>query len=371
MLRTSSVLSRSGLRPSTIPSLHTTTSTPFQPHRSVVYLATPTKEAIRKAKLAASFPQPSSTSKYPPSKPPSHKPGEFSRSQMLRSYVSLVRSSPLLLFFQHNNLTSGEWMGVRRELGAAMAAVDAKLAKQAVERGVDSAAALPTPLADKIRISVVKASMMLQAVRLVDFYHPDTINNAAVAAIGKGAAAERAVEEEMFTHYLSSHARDVVKESPEHGLKPVMSGPTCVLSFPSLSPAYVEAGMRILAPRQPDFAAPRKRERPGLYDPVVQAGLQKLVFLGGRVWEWRTAAAGPATEMAPAVATQPRVIDPWETRDLARLPDIETLRAQLAATLNLPASSLASALSSSAVSLGATLEGRRQMLEDEAKPAEA
>merc|ERR1711939_1037586 len=62
--------------------------------------------------------------RYPSTQPPSYKPPEFRKSQLLRQYASLLRSTPLMLLFQHNNLKSMEWVGIRRELAKALQKVD-------------------------------------------------------------------------------------------------------------------------------------------------------------------------------------------------------------------------------------------------------
>ncbi|KAK6724421.1 hypothetical protein SNK04_003253 [Fusarium graminearum] len=52
----------------------------------------------------------------PATKPPSARPVETRKSQLIRTYTSLLRTTPLILFFQHSNLTAVEWAAVRREL---------------------------------------------------------------------------------------------------------------------------------------------------------------------------------------------------------------------------------------------------------------
>src|SRR5256885_4341235 len=68
-----------------------------------------------------------SISRYSPSQPVSHRPPEFRKSQLLRSYVSLLQSTPLIILFQHNNLKSMEWVSIRREISRALQKVDDSL----------------------------------------------------------------------------------------------------------------------------------------------------------------------------------------------------------------------------------------------------
>src|SRR5271156_1779388 len=74
---------------------------------------------------------PPSVSRYPPTQPPSHRDPVYRKSQLLRSYVSLLQSTPLILLFQHNNLKSNEWVGIRRELVKSLKKVDDQLAASA------------------------------------------------------------------------------------------------------------------------------------------------------------------------------------------------------------------------------------------------
>ncbi len=95
----------------------------------------------------------------PPTQPPSAKKPEFRKSQLLRAYTSLLRSTPLLLIFQHNNLTSVEWMAVRRELRAALDKVPAQGAETA-----------PVDIAANIRMNVTQSRIFGVALKIVEFF---------------------------------------------------------------------------------------------------------------------------------------------------------------------------------------------------------
>src|SRR5271156_26349 len=86
--------------------------------------ATATTPAPSPSQITASLPP---VSRYSLLQPPSHRPPEFRKSQLLRSYVSLLQSTPLILLFQHNNLKSMEWVSIRRELSRALQKVDDSL----------------------------------------------------------------------------------------------------------------------------------------------------------------------------------------------------------------------------------------------------
>merc|ERR1712000_647461 len=95
----------------------------------------------------------------PKTKPPSARPVETRKTQMIRAYTSLLRSTPLMLFFQHNNLTAVEWTAVRRELGKAIRVV--------------STPSLSVDISDDIRLQVVRTNMLNVAMKIVEFHDPE------------------------------------------------------------------------------------------------------------------------------------------------------------------------------------------------------
>ncbi|KAK8433993.1 hypothetical protein IWX49DRAFT_569623 [Phyllosticta citricarpa] len=239
--------------------------------------------------------------RYPKTQPPSYKPAEVRKTQLLRQYVSLLRSSPLILLFHHNNLRAVEWAGIRRELAKALRSVDAELA--------------PGVSADQaIHVHTVQTGMLEPALRIVEFYDPKLAKmrqEAANATAGAqdqvqphGAATRPAPNNPqlatsatlssttpqplnagspVYTHALSEFAHKIAgKRRKKVSLKPLLSGPVALVTFPAVSPQHLAAVLSILAP-SPQFPAPRRKVNPDYHEPAVQVGLSKLMLLGARV----------------------------------------------------------------------------------------
>ncbi|KAK7529059.1 mitochondrial 54S ribosomal protein uL10m [Phyllosticta citriasiana] len=195
--------------------------------------------------------------RYPKTQPPSYKPAEVRKTQLLRQYVSLLRSSPLILLFHHNNLRAVEWAGIRRELAKALRSVDAELA--------------PGVSADQaIHLHTVQTGMLEPALRIVEFYDPK------LAKMRQEAANATAGAQDQFAHKIAGKRRKKVS------LKPLLSGPVALVTFPAVSPQHLAAVLSILAP-SPQFPAPRRKVNPDYHEPAVQVGLSKLMLLGARV----------------------------------------------------------------------------------------
>lgn len=256
------------------------------------------------------------------SQPPSYKPPGFRKTQLLRQYASLLHSSPLILLFQHNNLRSSEWVGIRRELNKALRKVDETQA---------AAAGKPyQPVADGVQLQIVQTGIFAAALRVVEFYRP----------------AEQGQE---LAHTLSKAAHDaVVDKKTKHALAPILSGPLALLTFPSVTPQHLKAALSILSPSQPDFPAPTRKANPGYHDNTVQTGLQKLLLLGARV--------------------EGKVFDVDSTKWVGGIAGgLDGLRGQLVAMLQGVGAGITNTLESAAKNLYLTMESRRTMLEDEEK----
>src|SRR5690242_13987138 len=152
---------------------------------------------------------------YPPTQPPSHKRPEERKTQLHRQYQSLLKSSPLMLIFQHNNVKAVEWMSIRRELAIALHKIDA-----------ERVAAGQEPIADQIRIQVIQTNIFASALKVVEFFTPSelpsdyptdprTPTSARVPLTGNK------VDDERFTHGLSRHAYEVANNRKlKHDLEP-------------------------------------------------------------------------------------------------------------------------------------------------------
>lgn len=281
-------------------------------------------------------------SPYPPTQPPSYKPPEFRKSQLLRQYTSLLRSTPLMLLFQHNNLKSTEWMSIRRELLIALRKVDKSLAAEGREPS-------PTPMAEDIKLQIIQTGIFDAALRIVEYFRPEL---QPPSETQHPPDAPSPVET-RYTHVLSKAAHDAVaKKKSVHALSPLLSGPLMAVTFPTVSPQHLKAVLSVLAPSPPGFPAPSRRANPGYYDLAVQNGLHKLLLLGARV--------------------EGQVFDTQGTRWVGGIEGgIDGLRGQLVAMLSSLGAGVTNTLESAGRSLYFTVEGRRGMLEEKEKEKES
>ncbi|MCJ1458084.1 hypothetical protein MMC28_008455 [Mycoblastus sanguinarius] len=282
--------------------------------------------------------------RYPPTQPPSHKPPEFRKSQLHRQYTSLLRSTPLMLLFQHNNLKSTEWMAIRRELSQAL-------------RKIDESAS--TDLAPGIKIQVIQTGIFESALLVAEFYDPPSHTEAFTAhptnpstqsSASHIANTTPSPKDPNLTHSLSRHAHNITHSKKSLlPLSPLLSGPLAILSFPTVSPVHMKTALSILSPKAPTFPAPTRRANPGYHDMAVQAGLQKLLLLGARV--------------------EGRVFDNEGARWVGGIEGgMEGLRAQLVGMLGGVGAGVTEGLEGVGRGLWVTVEGRRGMLEEESKP---
>lgn len=280
----------------------------------------------------------------PPTQPPSAKQPDIRKSQLLRTYTSLLRSTPLILMFQHNNLTGPEWTALRRELNLALN----KVAEQQKQLGVE----WPATFVDSIRIQVIRTRMFDVAMRVTEFFDPATVTAETTEAVVRGRGKKGAV----YNHDLSDAAYVAVKKAEADGLtspetsvygqlKPLLVGPLALLTFPDVSPAHLAAALSILSPSPPQFPAPTRRKNPGYHDPVVQSAVQKLLLVGGRIED-----------------------KAFDTDGVRWVGSIEGgrggLQAQLVALLQSAGLGLTSALEGASKSLWLTMESRKTQLED-------
>lgn len=269
----------------------------------------------------------------PPSKPPSARPVDTRKSQLIRTYTSLLRTSPLILFFQHSNLNALEWAAIRRELRTALAAVPV------AENQPD--------ITGDINLTVLRTRMFNVALKIVSFYDAE-------AAAKTGGAAASAPHRAPLVHDLSEDAYEAMKkiEVPEGSayaqLEPLLVGPVAALVLPAVSPQHLAAALKVLSPGAPGtpFAPPMRRKNPGYYELNCQSGIQKLLLVGGRV--------------------DGAVFDTDGIKWVGGIENgLDGLRAQLVAMLQGAGLGLTSALEAGSKSLWLALEGRKTQLEDE------
>ncbi|KUI52470.1 54S ribosomal protein L11, mitochondrial [Cytospora mali] len=262
------------------------------------------------------------------------------KAQLLRTYTSLLRSTPLMLIFQHNNITAKEWAALRRELRSALAAVPPPAASPDGKTPVD--------ITPSILLQVVRTHMFSQALKVEEFFDPATIPSSQKT----GAKAE-------YTHDLSMAAYKAVKAIdkaiPEDSMyaqvAPLMIGPLALLTFPAVSPQHLAAALSVLSPSPPAFPAPTRKKSPGYYDLTTQSGLHKLLLVGARI--------------------EGKVFDLEGAKWVGGIGGgLDGLRAQLVTMLQGAGMGLTTALEGASKSLWVTMESRRTMLEDEQKEGE-
>jgi large subunit ribosomal protein L10 len=287
--------------------------------------------------------------RYPPTQPPSHKPPEVRKTQLHRQYQSLLRSSPLILIFQHNNVKAVELMSIRRELAKALRKVDAEREKNGQET-----------LAEEVRLQIIQTNIFASALRVVEFFNPESElqdhaqhpTDPRTATSARIPNTTNSADDERFTHGLSRRAYEIANNRKlKLELEPLLSGPLAVVAFPSVTPQYLKAVLSILSPSKGDFPAPTRRVNPDYYELSVQTGLQKLMLLGARV--------------------EGKVFDVDGTKWVGGIDGgIDGLRAQLVHMLQGVGGSLTGALEGASKSLYFTMEGRRMDMEEKEKGPE-
>ncbi|GAP91756.1 putative ribosomal protein 11 mitochondrial protein [Rosellinia necatrix] len=265
----------------------------------------------------------------PPTQPPSVRRPELRKAQLLRAYTAMLRSTPVMLFFQHNNLTAVEWAAVRRELRAALAEVPPPVA------GPDGVT--PVDIAPSIEFQVLRTRMFNVAYKIVEYFKPEA----------------QAEKSNAYAHDLSKTAYETIKnatidESSNYGqINPLLTGPIAAVTFPSVSPAHLAVALRILSPSPPAFPAPTRKKYPGYHDPVAQSGFQKLILIGGRV--------------------EGRTFDNDGVKWVGGIEGgVDGLRVQLVSLLQNAGLGLTMALDGHSKSLWLALESRRTQMEEEA-----
>lgn len=281
--------------------------------------------------------QPSSF--VPASKPPSARPIETRKSQLIRTYTSLLRTTPLILFFQHSNLTAVEWAAVRRELKKALAAVPQPNSVPGVE---------PIDLTPRVQLQVLRTNMLSVAMKIVEFYNPEaaaTLESTLQTAHGP------------LVHDLSEAAYDTIRnakapsDSAYAQIEPLLVGPLAALTIPAVSPAHLAAALSILAPVPGKFPAPSRKKNPGYHDPTCQNGLAKLLLVGGRI--------------------EGKVFDKAGVSWVGGIEGgLDGLRAQLVAVLQGAGLGITTTLEGGSRNLWLALEGRKGQLEEAAETKE-
>ena len=277
--------------------------------------------------------------RYDPRLPPSHRDPKYRKSQLIRSYVSLLQSTPLIIIFQHNNIRSAEWTSIRRELYRALQKVDEQIISQSTQ---DTDPATLNLIGNVIKLQVINTTMFEPALRITEYYKPSPPQEPSSSALG----IENIKEHPSLTHALSTAAYRAANEHRyDHPLTPILAGNIALLTFPSVSPQHLKAALQILAPSPRTFPAPTRRANPSYHEPGVQDGLKKLLLLGARV--------------------DGEVFDMEGTRWVGSIEGgIGGLRAQLVSLLQMAGVSVSQTLEAASKNLWMTMEGRRKDMEE-------
>ena len=259
------------------------------------------------------------TRSHPPTQPPSYKSPASTKTLLLRVYLSLLRSSPVTLIFQHNAVTAAEWGAIRRELSLVMAKVDVGLPEDSQAK-----------IGQYVRVNAVHTAIFGVAVRIAD---------------------KRSPEGDLWSHGTGVEAAEASRRvKTKHKFTPLMVGPLGIVTFPILSVPHVEAAVNMLFPAK---LVTKKGS-----DPAATAGLAKCILLGARVRE--------------KLLGQRKVMDNDGIKWLCGLRSVDELRAEIVSLLqSIGGSELVAVLQGAAVSLGRTVEARRKMLEEPSAGAQS
>lgn len=243
-------------------------------------------------------------------------------------------------------------------LAKASAAATAQSSALGVTPGSHAAAAQDPTLEPEAnaRLQIITTNVFEAALRTIEHYKPPSQE---ASTDGRPVPAHQQHAHTPL-HNLSSAAHKAGLHPPGKSNTPrkkrttlsgLLSGPIAVLAFPSLAPAHLAAALRILAPTsgaRSEFAAPRRKDAPGMYENITQAGLQKLMLLGARV-EGRERAVD--MEGVKYVA------------GLASRGGLEGLRGEVVALLQGAGMGLVGSLESVGMGVWGTLESRRMDME--------
>jgi large subunit ribosomal protein L10 len=231
-------------------------------------------------------------------------------------------------------------MAIRRELAIAL-------------RKVDN---MDPVTAEGIKLQTIQTGIFASALRVVECFDPEHVPESKSSGYHVHPSHiqnhKTDPSDPAFNHFLSRTAHKVAKSAKPPALMPLLCGPLAILSFPVVSTLHLKAALSILAPSPPNFPAPTRRANPGYHDPLVQAGLQKLMLLAARV--------------------EGKIFDTEGTRWIGSISGgIDGLRAELVMLLQGIGGGLTTTLEGVGRNLYFTMEGRKGMLEDAEKPAAA
>ncbi|RPA79549.1 hypothetical protein BJ508DRAFT_363146 [Ascobolus immersus RN42] len=245
---------------------------------------------------------------HPTTQPPSHKSPTSRKTYLHRLYLSLLRSSPLTLIVQHNNLRATEWAAIRREL------------KTHLNKSIPAAPGAPKA-GDAVDITIVHSGILGSALRVIDA----EAAGALPADLRTGSSSTRAVYDATLG----------MKDQAE--LRSVLSGPLALITFREVDGQILTKLLEMMFPVSGKF-------KKGM-DPACTSGLNKLLMLAGRC--------------------DGRILDQKGVRWVSGLPGLEGLRGELIAILRkVGGGDIAQALGGIPIGLARMVDARRKMLED-------
>lgn len=254
-----------------------------------------------------------------------------------------------MVFFQHNNLKSVEWVAIRRELNSAMQQVDKQIAAEGRN--------LPE-LAPHIKVNIIQTSIFDVALRVVEYFRPPKSDQ---PPKGVDPVTQTSMElpyltgsrdDPSLTHDLSRAAHDsVLPMKGKHEMSTLLVGPIAALTIPAVSPEHLKAALTILCPKEAGLRTPKRKTNPGWFDLAVQDGIQKLNLLAARA--------------------DRDLMDIEETKWVSSIEGgMDGLRSQLVRALESAGANITNTLDGASKSLYLTLESRRSVLEDDQKGPE-
>lgn len=237
---------------------------------------------------------------------------------LYNKYSRLIKQSGTspIIFFQHSDFSIPRLITLRREIAAAAL------------KHVTTPASLASP-------TPVPASAEPPQPELPKFMF---VNSAILGVVLR----EQAPKD-------STIAREIAE---------MVEGPICILTLPELNPPQLNAVLRIMSRLIP----PRKPKTPEEIE-TARKELEKT-FVPGRGVRKFNPDPIPDLKVLGALI-EGRVFKAAGVQDVAKLPNLDTLRAQVVGLLSAPATQLAGVLSqASGGKLARTLEGLKKSLEE-------
>ena len=231
------------------------------------------------------------------------RPLPLRKSVLLASHQQLIQSNPLVLFLRPGDFSATEW----RELRAAIAALPAPPPPQ-ISSAEDTTP--PSSSGNKPKLTVLRPGLL-------------------PALLRESSSSSSAADLSLLSN--RSH----------------LSGPLAVLTAPSLHPPTLRALLHLLH----QFSLLPSRNAPPV-DPKAKA---------------KDSTAAPPTERLEVLSAlfDAQAASPQRVQQVAQLPGLETLRAQIVGLLSAPGARITGVLQARGAEVGRTLEGFKVGLQEQ------